>query len=500
MRLCLGISRRTSLAADPSSVALSWARENLVPDDEQRASIQETIAELQGPLDSHVDDSEVDHLRHHIDLWSSLLAPIRRIPREVLSEIFLQPSLHESPRARSPKFSHRGTNAILAVSHHWRETILSTAEFWAQFDVALPGNSNGASLLELYLKRSKQAPLSIAVLAWGAGPIWHARILQLLISSCERWAHLYLETGSAGLPALSPLRGHLPLLSSLDLHLHSGWMPLDTPQSSATAQPDAFEVAPCLTTLTLNVRNFPITPLLPLLPQPQIKNLVIGNLDSLLFAKDFPDLRILSFSRTSMKFGMDGLSSAVEISAPVLHAFPLMLKFITAPAVRLLDLDTKLGIDNHTTLSMDIWTPFIRRSACRPHTLQLHNLVIPSRDLLPMLTDLPNLHTLVLRDLGRPDAITTNLLTQLTLSPSGAGTMIFPELTNLTIVGSYIFTNVSLLAMLESRSDSIERVKLEFKQRTFTAEELHRARALKGKGVDLTLWCVDAEKKYVQMI
>ncbi|KAJ7625997.1 hypothetical protein FB45DRAFT_1030318 [Roridomyces roridus] len=439
-----------------------------------------------------VDDSEVDHLRRQIDLLSSLQTPIRRIPRELLSEIFLQPSLHCSPRY--PFRAPRGTKTILSVSHHWRETALSTAEFWAEFDVILHGNSNQACLLELYLERSKQFPLSISILAWRTG-IWDPRILQLLIGSCERWAHLRLTMDSCYLPLLSPLRGHLPLLLRLDLSLHKGRILLDTPQFSSTAQPDAFEITPRLTALSMNVDFDAITPLL---PHSQIKSLVIVNWASLLFAVNCPNLHSLSFCRTSVEFRRHGLSSAVEISTIVLHAFPLVLKFITALAVQVLDLDT---LASDTTLSMDIWTPFIRRSACRPHTLQLHNLAIPSRDLLSILVDLPSLQTVVLRGLDRPDVITTNLLTQLTLSPSGTGAMVLPELTDLTIAGSYIFTNVSFLAMLESRSDSIERVTLELKQRTFTAEELDRARALKEqRAMELTLWCVDAEKSYVHMI
>ncbi|KAJ7626027.1 hypothetical protein FB45DRAFT_1084853 [Roridomyces roridus] len=127
------------MAADPSSVALSWARENLVLHEERRAAIQGAISELQDRLDSQqgLDDGRLHRL---IALSSSLLAPIRRLPREVLSEIFLQSSLHDSvPRSR--KFAHfggRGTNAILAVSHHWRATILYTAKFWSEFNINLP--------------------------------------------------------------------------------------------------------------------------------------------------------------------------------------------------------------------------------------------------------------------------------------------------------------------------------------------------------------------------
>ncbi|KAJ7625992.1 hypothetical protein FB45DRAFT_1060565 [Roridomyces roridus] len=438
---------------------------------------------------------QIIYLRRQIAPLSSLLAPIRRLPRELLSEIFLQPSLH-TPIPPFPKFAHRGTDAILSVSHYWRETILSTAEFWAEFDVALPGNSNGARLLELSLERSKLAPLSIAILAWNAGMSWHPRILQLLISSCERWANLYLAIESSYLPLLSPLRGHLPLLASLDLQLHKERRPTSTPQLLATTRPDAFEIAPRLTKLELGVL---FTSTIPVLPRSGISTLIISNWDSLPFVGDFRNLHTLSFSPAS-GFAIQDLASislsrpAAEISASVLFTFPIMLKFITAPAVQFLDIATS---GSSITLGMNVWTPFLRRSACRPHTLQLHNLSIPWRDLFSMLTDLPTLQTLLLRDLGRADAITTDLLTQFTL---GTGTVILPELADLTIAGSYFFTNASLLGMLESRSDSFGRVKIELKLRIFTAEELDRARALKEKGMVLTLWCLDADKMYVRMI
>ncbi|KAJ7625950.1 hypothetical protein FB45DRAFT_1005212 [Roridomyces roridus] len=137
--------------------ALSAARENLIPSDEQRASIEQAVAQLQHHLESQEDFENTHDLRRQIAVFSSLLAPIRRLPPEILSQIWIQPSL-DTPAPRSsyirlPRFSGRGTNPVPAVSFHWRAIAVSTPKFWASFYVDLLGTDNTARLLELYLER-----------------------------------------------------------------------------------------------------------------------------------------------------------------------------------------------------------------------------------------------------------------------------------------------------------------------------------------------------------
>ncbi|KAJ7625959.1 hypothetical protein FB45DRAFT_74094 [Roridomyces roridus] len=201
--------------------ALSAARENLVPSDEQRASIEQAVAQLQHHLESQEDFENTHDLRRQIAVFSSLLAPIRRLPPEILSQIWIQPSL-DTPAPRSsyirlPRFSGRGTNPVLAVSFHWRAIAVSTPKFWASFYVDLLGTDNTARLLELYLERSKQCLLSIRIS--GGGPV-HPSILKQLIDSSERW--VWIRLSSSHLSLFSPIRGRLQALVALDLIVYNG--------------------------------------------------------------------------------------------------------------------------------------------------------------------------------------------------------------------------------------------------------------------------------------
>ncbi|KAJ7610066.1 hypothetical protein FB45DRAFT_1009994 [Roridomyces roridus] len=438
---------------------LSSCRDNIVPRNEQeRAAIRQAISDLQHRVDEDPDAANAAGLRAEIALLSSLFAPVRRLPPEILSAIVMQPNLHAAGISRGPESA--------------------TAHFGGRASPSLV-----ARLLEMYLERSKQFPLSIEIRALRPGTI-HSGILHQLVESSDRWASLRLTLEPSHLSALSAIRGRLPLLSSLEFYIAEEW---DSPFLPETVRPDYFEIAPRLTRLKLALPS-DVSPLLPL---SQIKTLIISSWFNLNFAAQCPNLHTLSIPADSAFWGKvvpDGVSR-VEVSAAVLSTFPLMLEFITAPNVQLLAI-----VAGKVMQSQGAWTAFVERSACRPHTLQMEDVVITSSELIDLLALLPGLHTLDLHNL-RPGAITNKLLAPLT-----EGTTMLPELKNLNISGSYLFSNVALLDMLESRLESLERVQLRLTQRTFTEVELGRARAVKQKGLELALWCLDAEKKFARVV
>ncbi|KAJ7610059.1 hypothetical protein FB45DRAFT_1038100 [Roridomyces roridus] len=466
------------------------SRENIIPQNEQeRTAIRQAIFGVQYRLDGSQDEADAEGLGPQLALLSSLLAPIRRLPPEILSGILRQPDLHPSvsngPESAPAYFGGRGTSPILAVSCHWRATLLSTPDFWALFSITLPGDNRVARLFKMYLDRSKQSPLSIEIRARRPGTI-HPGILQQLIESSVRWERLRLTLEPLHLFALSPIRGRLPILSSLEFcvgRAADDLLPM-------IAQPDYFEIAPRLTRLKLSLPSDAS----PLLPLSQLKTLIISSWYNLPLAPRCPNLRTLSIpGATGVFWGNDvpeGLSR-VEVSAVELSTFPLMLEFITAPAVQVIDI-----VAGKAMQTPGAWAAFVQRSACHPHTLRLEEVGITSSDLLTFLTLLPSLHTLDLHNL-RPGAITNKLLAPLTEDTGG---VILPELKNLSISGSYLFSNAALLDLLESRAESLEHVQLRLTQRSFTEVELGRARAVKEKGVDLALWCLNGQKNMAKRI
>ncbi|KAJ7203509.1 hypothetical protein GGX14DRAFT_461372 [Mycena pura] len=433
--------------SNPPGLSQSAMKQNIIPDTVDRDSIQQAIDEAELRLATH-QDSEADakELRSRIEVLSSLLAPIHRLPPKILASIFLDPVLHASvPRGSlTSGFGGRGLGPITAVSSHWRTTALSTPQFWSRFTILLPGNDNVARLLELYLERSNPCTLSLEIRAPHPGPVHHG-ILKQLLDSCGRWSTLHLSTDSSQLSLFSSARGHLQSLKILDLRARVS--PMDSiAQMMEEVEGDAFELAPKLSMLR------------------QCPNLTTLSATYDFRAADYPPYMPAS------------------VTAHTLSTFPFMLEFITAPCLE--DLHLASGGPSWTSA----WfSSFIQRSGCHPHTLHLADVVIASTDLLAVLPLIPTVHSLILRSL-RPHAVTDKLLAGLTAKESESSQPLLPALTNLSLRGSYLFTNTALLDMLESRVNfqpPIQRIKLRLTQRQFSDEQLDCVRALQRNTSDM---------------
>ncbi|KAJ7191662.1 hypothetical protein GGX14DRAFT_481235 [Mycena pura] len=379
--------------SNPPGLSQSAIKQNIIPDTAELrlATHQDSEADASG--------TPLEELRSRIEVLSSLLAPIHRLPPKILASIFLDPVLHASvPRGSlTSGFGGRGLGPITAVSSHWRTTALSTPQFWSRFTILLPGNDNVARLLELYLERSKPCTLSLEIRAPHPGPVHHG-ILKQLLDSCGRWSTLHLSTDSSQLSLFSSARGHLQSLKILDLRARVS--PMDSiAQMMEEVEGDAFELAPKLSML----RQCP-------------------NLTTLSATHDF----------TGRAADYPPYMPA-SVTAHTLSTFPFMLEFITAPCLE--DLHLASGGPSWTSA----WfSSFIQRSGCHPHTLHLADVVIASTDLLAVLPltvvfhsidNIPTVHSLILHSL-RPHAVTDKLLAGLTAKESESSQPLLPALTN----------------------------------------------------------------------
>ncbi|KAF7335006.1 F-box domain-containing protein [Mycena venus] len=455
--------------SDVSGWNISSARQNLTPNEVDRTSIQHAIAEAQLRLTTQQEsEADAQELRSRIAVLSSLLAPIRRLTPKILTSIFLHPVLHTSISRGSlaARFGGCGLGPITAVSFHWCATALSTPEFWALFTITLPGNDNVARLLELYLERSKPCTLSIEIRAPYPGAV-HPGILKQLLDSCGRWTTLHLSVNSSHLSLFSPVRGHLQSLENFDLHVSRIGTREDLMEVVAA---DAFELAPKLSRLKLSMADNVV----PALPLNQITTLTVSSWNTLPFASECPNLTVLSIPQDLREAT---LPPRVIVTTPKILTFPFMLENLTAPNLEIL----------HIVAGRPLWThawfsSFIQRSS-----------------FLPLI---PTVHSLILQSL-RPNAITDKLLAGLTVTESSSSPPLLPALTNLSLTGSYLFSNTALFEMLESRVNfhqSIRRVKLQLKHRHFSEMELDRARPLQRDAILFSLKCLDADKQYTRII
>ncbi|KAJ7115356.1 hypothetical protein C8R44DRAFT_223341 [Mycena epipterygia] len=460
---------------------MSSLRQNTIPDSAERVSISQAVSEAEAHLDalsSGPHDAEhVQQLRRHIEVLSSRLAPIRRLPPEILSSIFIDPSLHTSISRGAYSLAGRGLDPITAVSFHWRSTALSTPRFWSILTISLAGKDNVIHLLRLYLERSKSCPLSLEIRA-----VDHVNesLLGALLDSCERWSILHLHMHPRYLSLFLPVRGKLASLEKLTLRASDINHMVGATNSVSIS--DAFELAPRLS--RLEVSSMIPDGMLPRLPLAQIKTLVTAS-HFISFATRCPNLVDLSCTSASA----ENLSQPhVTTDARTLSVFPALLPDMTTPKLDYLHL-----VGGGRPWSSPQFSSFVKRSQLNLHTLVVDRVVIRGNDFLDLFPLLPTLQSLILRSL-RPHALTDKVMRALTLADQA-----LPSLVDLSVSGSYIFTNAALLDMLDARP-SLQRIKLHLEHRAFGGEQLARLRALRDDGVWISVKCLNVDKQYVTMV
>ncbi|KIK65773.1 hypothetical protein GYMLUDRAFT_370116 [Collybiopsis luxurians FD-317 M1] len=148
----------------------------------------------------------------------SLLAPIHRLPNELLIYIFdcVCDDVFDSwsiKMSNSPFF-------LSAVCGRWRFLCLSHPKMWSKFDVHCTTGSKGGNAVDLYIERSKPQLLTIHISYFPNGPLnrgEHNMLFQKLVNCSARWRHVMfnLEFLSQEFPYLSRLE--FPALEILDI-------------------------------------------------------------------------------------------------------------------------------------------------------------------------------------------------------------------------------------------------------------------------------------------
>ncbi|KAJ7442358.1 hypothetical protein B0H11DRAFT_2348102 [Mycena galericulata] len=170
------------------------------------------------------------------------LSPIRRLPTDILIEIFVSAKEDEYQRLGM------GVGPLFArVCRRWRDVACSYPLLWSSFLFPLFGKETTADLLEITLARCRLAPLKVIVDASEHADKGYSgdRKMALLATHAEQIVSLKFcgkerfLSGSRVFPAFDSFRGHL---SRLEL--------LSFPQMWRVVG-DAFEFAPCLRTLEL---------------------------------------------------------------------------------------------------------------------------------------------------------------------------------------------------------------------------------------------------------
>ena len=96
--------------------------------------------------------------------YTAYLAPVERIPVEVLCEIFAWHCLPLTPAELCIEPNNRPV-ILSSVCRRWRDTAISCGKLWANIDAVVDtdGSVPSLPLIRMQLRRSKTAPLTISV-------------------------------------------------------------------------------------------------------------------------------------------------------------------------------------------------------------------------------------------------------------------------------------------------------------------------------------------------
>ncbi|KAJ7231048.1 hypothetical protein B0H12DRAFT_218789 [Mycena haematopus] len=179
------------------------------------ASLEDEIYKTKQKL-KHLKDERTSLSSHHAQ-HKAILSPLRRMPPELLSEIFLStlPSVRETWETRKHYMDHSSW-VLSHVSSRWRMVSLSIPSLWSTIaiDYSDPSITYSAAPIEAKLQRAHK--LKIHFYSHKTADSYpQIQMFRLLSEHSARWEEFNLEFISELLPLLAALRNRVPLIEEI---------------------------------------------------------------------------------------------------------------------------------------------------------------------------------------------------------------------------------------------------------------------------------------------
>ncbi|KAJ7137576.1 hypothetical protein C8R43DRAFT_1109862 [Mycena crocata] len=373
---------------------------------------------------------------------SSIFSPARRIPTELLVEIFDMTSpfdpesnfFDEIPELEVERLAKTYLLDISQVCSYWHSAAMGTPRLWADLsvDVTLWTESDMTQfdLVATSLQRSANCPLTMGIVVVDGGI--SRQLIELLVRHSHRWKDVCLWMDPRSFEFLAAARGHLPILQRLDI---SGV----TDETFLGFRFDAFELAPKLTKFGLRFWSSD----LPVLPWGQLTKIRYDNEGSPNLSNGFELMRSL---QTASVYHLHANVSCISLPVTLLPvasniAGPLTIEItpsadpaeaqgvltaildaLTLSSLRHILLFSKPGAPPLLWAQTPDFMAFASRSSLHASLTVLEiKVVILDGEFLQCLSVLPSLETLSIHDCedidGGHAVITDNLLRRLTWVP-----------------------------------------------------------------------------------
>ncbi|SJL13026.1 uncharacterized protein ARMOST_16462 [Armillaria ostoyae] len=162
----------------------------------------------------------------------SIYAPIRRLPRDILIEIFhsvcdswwqeADDDWYWIDGNRRHSLDISGPLWVLGrVCGLWRDTLHASPASWARkLVVQAPFSKDATEILQTYLEHTGEHLLNLDVSC--RKPEKDDEILSLLVQSCQRWKNLSINAAKLHMPHFESIL-HLPALQTIDIDIYDGY-------------------------------------------------------------------------------------------------------------------------------------------------------------------------------------------------------------------------------------------------------------------------------------
>ncbi|SJK99685.1 uncharacterized protein ARMOST_02996 [Armillaria ostoyae] len=210
----------------------TYLRSNYIPTDEEGAQVLSDVAFLTREL-ALTNCLDREKKKKALDIRQSLVAPIRRLPVEILLEIFslLSPERPPSDREFSYSLPSRASNTLEMpwvpshVSGLWRATSLASPSLWTDIYIASKYVKHEQFLVHAALSRSQDSPLHLCIHIDLDDSECEEIVMGILSLAAPRCISLRLDIPA---PTLVGLSCSFPRLQRLELHVDTHSINLPT--------------------------------------------------------------------------------------------------------------------------------------------------------------------------------------------------------------------------------------------------------------------------------
>ncbi|KAJ7020843.1 hypothetical protein C8F04DRAFT_1315853 [Mycena alexandri] len=382
--------------------------------DAEIVSLQSQIHNLNATLAQSLqkrNDAKLHALQHHC-----ILSPIRRVPPELISEIFGRVCGGEAGKRLPWYLGH--------ISRSWRHTALSLGHLWSSITVELHLSKTDVLMasMEEQLRRAARVSLDVH---------FPDSLGQPVLKSPQKTAPAHCGAGLA-----SPCRGPLGTVSEVGVPHY--WITI----------PDIFSTAPRLREVMLTDHQLSESPSSILIPWQQISHYrgTYGSERQLEILEQSPNLLECALGFR----GVLGVVSNLTPTLPYLRRLTLdphtAVRNITAPMLE------DLFLSSSTLRGLSWAQPLLLRCSSTLQRLALRQSTI-CMELIPVLRGLPLLAHLVLEYSAGTDNAQTDFFNALSTAAATSKPLVCPNLTS--IVYGYRFKGQSskeaFFAMATSR-------------------------------------------------